>query len=132
MEPLQPAPSLVFGSVPDPNAAIPVQEGGERGSVCTRTFDGHEGEVRGVGVSHDNQWVISTSDDGSVLFWDARNAQAQFSLHAHIDRVGSIDISSTAGIFATVGWGGTTRICEPSMYFTRSIYSECIQGNTNE
>ena len=114
MEPLPPATSstLVSASAPGRSVAVPAKEGGERGSVCTLTFDGHKDYVNSAAVSHDGQWVVSGSRDESVLFWDARNAQAQFALHGHEDWVGSVDMSSTGDIFATGGDDRVTRICE--------------------
>ena len=110
MEPLPPAMSSA--SAPERSLAIPAEEGGERGSVCTMTFDGHKDDVNSVAVSHDGEWVVSGSDDESVLFWDARNAQSQFALHGHKHRVRSVDMSSTGDIFATGDVDGVTRICE--------------------
>ena len=95
------------------SVADPAKEGGERGSVCTMTFDGHNRFVSSVAVSHDGQWVVSGSRDESVLFWDARNAQAQFALHGHKHWIQSVDVSPTGDIFATGGDDGVTRICEP-------------------
>ena len=114
MEPLPPATSSVPipASAPGPSATVPAKEGGERGSICTLTFDGHKDCMRSVAVSHDGEWVVSGSDDESVLFWDARNAQAQFSLHGHKSLVWSVDVSSTGDIFATGDDDGVTRICE--------------------
>ena len=114
MEPLQAATSSapVSESTPERSVAVPAKEGGERGSICTMTFDGHNEDVNSVAVSHDGQWVVSVSDDGNTLFWDARNAQAQFALHGHKKSVWSVDMSSTGDIFATGGSDGVTRICE--------------------
>ena len=114
MEPLPAAtsPAPVSASAPERSAAVPAKEGGERGSVCTLTFNGHKDLVKSMAVSHDGQWVVSGSDDKSVLFWDARNAQAQFALHGHKSFVMSADVSSTGDIFATGSYDGVTRICE--------------------
>ena len=114
MEPLPPATSstLVSASAPGRSVAVPAKEGGERGSVCTLTFDGHKDYVNSAAVSHDGQWVVSGSRDESVLFWDAGNAQAQFALHGHNRWVNSVDMSTTGDIFATGGDDGVTRICE--------------------
>ena len=114
METLQRATSAapVSASAPERSAAVPAKEGGERGSVCTMTFGGHASFVMSASVSHDGQWVVSGSDDKSVLFWDTRNAQAQFALHGHKRWVRSVDMSSTGDIFATGGDDGVTRICE--------------------
>ena len=114
MEPLQPATSSapVSASALGRSVADPAKEGGERGSVCTMTFDGHNRFVSSVAVSHDGQWVVSGSSDRSVLFWDTRSAQAQFALHGHKSWVISVDMSSTGDIFATGGDDGVTRICE--------------------
>ena len=114
MEPLLAATASapVYTSASGGSAAVPAKEGGERGSVCTMTFDGHKNWVFSAAVSHDGQWVVSGSDDKSVLFWDTRNAQAQFALHGHKHWVRSVDMSSTGDIFATGGFDGVTRICE--------------------
>ena len=133
MEPLQPATSSapVSVSAPERSMTIPAKGDGERGSVCTLTFNGHKGWVRSVAVSHDGQWVLSGSDDKSVLFWDTRNAQAQFALHGHKRWVRSVDMSSTGDIFATGGFDGVTRICELfKCMLSRAINSDYAQGNT--
>ena len=114
MEPLPAATSSapVSASAPGRSVAVPAKEGGERGSVCTMTFGGHAGLVMSASGSHDGQWVVSVSGDSSVLFWDARNAQAQLALHGHNRWVNSVDVSSTGDVFATGGEDGVTRICE--------------------
>ena len=114
MEPLPAATSSapVSASAPERGMAVPANELGERGSVCTLTFNGHNRFVNSLAVSHGGQWVLSGSDDKSVLFWDARNAQAQFALHGHRSFVMSVDMSSTGDIFATGDYDGVTRICE--------------------
>ena len=114
MEPLPAATSSapVSASAPERGMAVPANELGERGSVCTLTFNGHNRFVNSVAVSHGGQWVVSGSFDKSVLFWDARNAQAQFALHGHKDWVRSVDMSSTGDFFATGGFDCVTRICE--------------------
>ena len=114
MKPLPLATSfaLVSVSAPERSVAVPAKEGGERGSVCTMTFGGHAGFVMSASGSHDGQWVVSVSGDRSVLFWDARNAQAQFALHGHKFPVASVDMSSTEDIFATGSYDRVTKICE--------------------
>ena len=134
IEPLPAATSSAPMSAPAPErtVAVPAKEGGERGSVCTMTFNGHKDWVRSVAVSHGGQWVLSGSDDKSVLFWDARNAQAQFALHGHKDLVWSVDVSPTGDLFATGGDDGVTRICELSYDMPyRAIYSDHTKGSTN-
>ena len=137
MEPLLAATASapVYTSAPGGSAAVPAKEGGERGSVCTMTFDGHKNWVFSAAVSHDGQWVVSGSRDESVLFWDARNAQGQFSLHGHENSVWSVDVSPTGDILATGSQDGTTRICEFSYTIMGiqfgAIYSDFAQGNTS-
>ena len=67
MEPLPPAVSSApaSASAPERPVAVPTKKGGERGSVCTMTFDGHNRDVNSVALSHDGQWVVSGSDDKS-------------------------------------------------------------------
>ena len=113
MELLPPATvsTPLSASVLDPSVVTPVKESGERGSICTVTFSGHVHYVMGVAVSHDEQWMVSGSYDKSVLFWDARTAQAQISLHAQKGRLYSVDMSPTGELFATGDDDGITRIC---------------------
>jgi len=82
------------------------KEGGEKGSLCTLSFNGHSNYVLSVAVSHDGQWVVSGSKDRCVQFWDARTAQMQLSLQGHKNSVISIDLSSTSNLLAT-GSGDT-------------------------
>ena len=134
MEPLPPATSSVsvLESALRRSSAVPAKEGSERGSVCTMTFDGHNRFVSSVAVSHDGQWVVSGSSDGSVLFWDTRSAQAQFALHGPKSWVISVDMSSTGDIFATGGFDGVIRICELfKCMLSRAINSDYAQGSTN-
>ena len=134
MEPLPPATSSapVSASALKRNMTVPAKEGGERRSVCTLTFDGHKGFVQSAAVSHDGQWVVSGSGDKSVLFWDARSAQAQFALHGHNNWVESVDMSSTGDIFATRGHDGVISICKLFlMLVTYSHQLDYAQGNTN-
>jgi WD40 repeat protein len=41
--------------------------------------------VSSVAVSHDHQWVVSGSYDGSVGFWDMRTGEEQLILRGHMD-----------------------------------------------
>ena len=111
-------------SSPGPRAVLPPKEGGERGSICTLTFDGHTNWVRSSPVCSDGQWVVSGSDDKSVLFWDMRNAQAQFALHGHNHWINSVDVSPIEGVFACGDYDGITRICEVYFGIYRDIYSD--------
>lgn len=114
-EPLSPVTSAPI-PVLDPvsNVATPAREGGERGSVCTLTFDGHRSLVSSACASQDGLWVVSGSYDKSVLFWDAGNAQVQFAVHGHKNWVCPVDVSAAANIFATGDIGGIVRICKLS------------------
>ena len=137
MEPLPPATAFtpMTTSAPGQSAAVPSKAGGERGSVCTMTSDGHKDVVNSVVVSQDGHWLVSGSDDQSVLFWDARNVQALSALHGHEDSVWSVDVSPTGDMLATGSLDGTTKICEFSFAIMGipfgAIYSDFAQGNTN-
>lgn len=132
MQPLIPAASYAPMStlVPNLTAGTPARDGSERGAISTATFSGHDGTVNSVAVSLDGQWVISGSDDKSVLFWDARNAQAIFSLHGQEGIIWSVHVSPTGNIFATAGRDRIVRICE--LYHSMSskaVHSDYAQGN---
>ena len=127
----EPLPVASSAPCPDPREVSHALEGGERGSVCTLTFVGHKHYLMSAVVNHDGQWVVSGSRDRSVLFWDARNAQAQFALHGHSNWVNSVDASPTGDIFATGDRDGTTRICELIAAYNLELSIDCSQGNTN-
>ena len=62
MEPLPFATSLalVSASAPERSVTVPAKEGGERGSVCTMTFDSHKDWVQSAAISHDGRWVVQS------------------------------------------------------------------------
>ena len=120
----EPLPSA---SCSERSTDVPVKEGGERGSICTLTFDGHKDWVRSLAVGHDGQWLASGSEEKSVLFWDVQNAQLQFALHGHQSWVFSVDMSPTEDFFATGDGLGTTRICE--LFFR--IYNALPNANAS-
>lgn len=41
------------------------------------TFEGHSGNVTGLGFQQDTQWMYSCSEDGTIRIWDLRAAEAQ-------------------------------------------------------
>ena len=41
------------------------------------SFEGHTGNVTGIGFQQDTQWLFSCSEDGSIRIWDLRVAEAQ-------------------------------------------------------
>ncbi|KAF8492121.1 WD40-repeat-containing domain protein [Gautieria morchelliformis] len=77
---------------------------------CTYTYLGHEDYVLCVALTHDvtnHQWVISSSKDCTVKFWDItqRNTapMPEFTLKGHRNSVIAVDASPVGGLFATAG-----------------------------
>ena len=58
------------------------REAGEPFSKCILYFKAHKYWVFQVAISRDGQWIVSSSSDGSVRFWD-KHGCAQLILQGH-------------------------------------------------
>ena len=41
------------------------------------TFEGHNGNITGVGFHHEGKWMVTSSEDWSIRVWDTRTAAQQ-------------------------------------------------------
>ncbi|KAI9436962.1 chromatin associated protein [Lactarius indigo] len=90
-----------------------ITKGDEASAACTKNFLGHRSMIKNyvlcVAVSHDGQWIVSSSKDCSVQFWDSRSAVIPFWLKGHTNSVISIAMSPSS-LFATGSGDRTARI----------------------
>ena len=59
-------------------------ETGGQFSKCIQDFTGHRGDVNYAAISHDGQWIVSSSADCGVQFWD-RHGRTHLMLQGHHD-----------------------------------------------
>ncbi|KAI0191452.1 WD40-repeat-containing domain protein [Xylaria flabelliformis] len=81
-----------------------------KGGRCIKTFINHRDFVLSAAFTPDASWVISGSNDGSVLFLDPRTGYTQLLLQGHKSSVISVDPSPTGGFFATCSGDMKARI----------------------
>ncbi|KAF9478961.1 WD40 repeat-like protein [Pholiota conissans] len=74
------------------------------------SFKGHNDFVLSTAITPDSRWIISGSKDRSVSFWDARNADLQFTLQGHKNSVIALHTSPLGGMLATGSGDATARI----------------------
>ncbi|EJC98188.1 WD40 repeat-like protein [Fomitiporia mediterranea MF3/22] len=94
----KPPPGTIVGS--DVMAEL-ARERGERGSVNTLNFVGHNDSILYITESRDGQWFASGSKDHSVYLFEKSTMKAQFMLQGQRSTVLSADFSQTGELFAT-------------------------------
>jgi WD40 repeat protein/serine/threonine protein kinase len=70
----------------------------------------HEAAVFCVAISADGGRIASTSQDGMVKIWDAKNGQELLSFRAHENHARSVAFSPDGQLLATGSWDGTAKI----------------------
>jgi WD40 repeat protein len=80
-----------------------------RQRVPTRLL-GHRGEVRGLAFAPDDKTLVSTSHDGTILFWSMANYQVALTLVHDGGPVSSVAFSPDGNLMATSGNDGTARL----------------------
>ncbi|KAK7703435.1 general transcription repressor [Diaporthe eres] len=71
------------------------------GGRCLKTFEGHKDFILSVAMDPDARWILSSSKDRTVQFWDPRTGQPQLMLKAHKNSVIRLSASPTGTYFAT-------------------------------
>jgi WD40 repeat protein len=99
-----------------------------------RAFKGHISAVQVVTLSYDMQYMLSGSDDGSVILWDVATGNLIQRVHNHTGAVTGVAFSPDAGekYFYTAGEDGNIQTYERTLSskFIGSIKAEGggIQG----
>jgi WD40 repeat protein len=64
-----------------------------------RTLEGHKGRIRGVSLSPDGRWAVSSSDDGTIRVWDVASGSTMAVLRGKTGtyREESVAISADGG-----------------------------------
>jgi WD40 repeat protein len=79
------------------------------GGVPAR-LEGHRAQVRGLAFAPDDKTLVSTSDDGTILFWSVANQQVALTLAHDGGPVSSVTFSADGQLMATSGNDGTARL----------------------
>ena len=74
-------------------------------------FEGHTGNVTGVGWHCEGKWLVTSSEDGTVKIWDTRTATVQRNYsHPGGFAVNDVVIHPNQGELISVDRGGNVRI----------------------
>lgn len=87
---------------------------------CLRTFDSHGAYVLSAIPTPDGRWLISTSNDSSVMIWDSSTGVPQAMIKRHQNTLIEVDVSRDGRYFATASSDMTARIwsykeCQPDV-----------------
>jgi WD40 repeat protein/serine/threonine protein kinase len=84
---------------------------------------GHKDGVRGLAFAPDDKTLLSTSNDGTILFWSVANQQVALSLAHDGGAVSAVAFSPDGRLMATSGNDGTVRLW-PAAKFEEITASE--------
>ncbi|KAI9798274.1 MAG: TOR complex subunit lst8 [Piccolia ochrophora] len=73
------------------------------------TFDGHSGNVTGVGFHCEGKWMVTSSEDGTVKIWDTRSGIIQRN-YKHGSAVNDVVIHPNQGELISCDRGGNVRV----------------------
>lgn len=84
--------------------------GGPSGPVGElKKLEGHDGDVKGLALSPDGRYGISSSTDKSVRLWDLASGKAERVLREHSKEVWGAAYHPAGGSFFTASWDATCR-----------------------
>ncbi|KAG5972123.1 hypothetical protein E4U56_006348 [Claviceps arundinis] len=81
-----------------------------KGGKYVKMFVGHRDFVLSVAYTPDAEWILSSSKDRCVQFWDPNTGKFQFELQGHRNSVIAVAISPKGGYFVTGSGDGKARI----------------------
>ncbi|KAI9849302.1 MAG: TOR complex subunit lst8 [Sclerophora amabilis] len=73
------------------------------------TFEGHSGNITGVGFHCEGKWMVTSSEDGTVKIWDTRSGSIQRN-YSHGVQVTDVVIHPNQGELISCDRGGNVRI----------------------
>ncbi|KAI9753734.1 MAG: hypothetical protein M4579_005025 [Chaenotheca gracillima] len=73
------------------------------------TFEGHTGNITGVGFHCEGKWMVTSSEDGTVKIWDTRSGSVQRN-YSHGVQVTDVVIHPNQGELISSDRGGNVRI----------------------
>ena len=79
-------------------------------SRCIITFKGHTKDVKSVAYSPDNRYIVSGSDDSSLVIWDIQLAKHVWVLKGHSSYVLSVGYSNDGRHIVSGSWDKSIRI----------------------
>ena len=75
------------------------------------TFEGHKGNVTGVGFHCEGKWMVTSSEDNTVKIWDTRTGSEQRNYdHGKDCGVNDVVIHPNQGELISCDQGGNVRI----------------------
>lgn len=72
-------------------------------------FEGHTGNVTGVGFHCEGKWMVTSSEDGTVKIWDTRSGTVQRN-YTHGSPVNDVVIHPNQGELISCDRGGNVRV----------------------
>ncbi|KAG6117797.1 hypothetical protein E4U14_007474 [Claviceps sp. LM454 group G7] len=72
-----------------------------KGGKFVKMFVGHRDFVLAVAYTPDAEWILSSSKDLCVQFWDPNTGKFQFELQGHRNSIISVAVSPKGGYFVT-------------------------------
>ncbi|KAK9450267.1 WD40-repeat-containing domain protein [Limtongia smithiae] len=76
-------------------------------------FEGHTGNITGIGFQNEGKWMVTSSEDGTVKVWDMRSPVVQRS-YKHKVPVNDVVIHPNQGELISCDEGGNVRIWDLS------------------
>lgn len=77
---------------------------------CEGVLEGHEEDVRGVGVSSDGGVCVSCSFDKSVRVWSLESMKEVSRMEGHSDKVFGVAVSGSGQRAVSCSWDMTVRV----------------------
>jgi WD40 repeat protein len=79
-------------------------------AVPMLTLQGHTAGVRGVALSADGRWVVSSGPDAAIRVWDTRDGVLLTTFEGHTGAARAVAISADGGTIASSGLDATVRL----------------------
>jgi WD40 repeat protein len=105
-----------------------VQTGDRIATLCCDRgyYNGNRGKVNSVAFSLDGELLASSSDNGSVMLWDAKSGERRTTLKGHSKMAFAIAFSSDSRWLASTSWDKTVKL-----WAVRSGNHRTLKGHTN-
>jgi WD40 repeat protein len=79
-------------------------------AALIRTLDDHQDSVKACAISHDGDFIVSASADGTLKLWDARTGEERRTLKGHIAEVNGCAVSPDGSFIVSASADRTLKI----------------------